>query len=81
MENLMMILVALAAMGCLGSQLLAAAVLLRRWERPDLRESETPEEAAARQTAAEAQRLYEQGFVNLMRYDGRPPRSREEAGQ
>ena len=41
---------------------------------------EMPEELEARRAAAEAQRLYEQGFVNLMNYDG-SPRKREEREQ
>lgn len=36
-----------------------------------------PEEVEARRMAAEAQRRYEQGFVNLMAYDG-SPRKKEE---
>ena len=39
---------------------------------------ELPEEAESRRLAAEAQRLYEQGFVNLMRYDGSPGRKESE---
>lgn len=36
-----------------------------------------PEELEARQKAAEAQAKYEQGFVNLMCYDGMPARKKE----
>lgn len=35
---------------------------------------ETEQEKEARRAAMEAQRLYEQGFVNLMNYDGQPGR-------
>lgn len=37
----------------------------------------TEEELEARQKAAEAQAKYEQGFVNLMSYDGMPAGKKE----
>lgn len=37
----------------------------------------TPEELDARRKAAEAQAKYEQGFVNLMCYDGMPAGKKE----
>ena len=40
-------------------------------------EQMTPEELEARQKAAEAQAKYEQGFVNLMCYDGMPAGKKE----
>ena len=54
-------------------------MLLQR-EKPTLparQEIELPEEVEARRAAAEAQRLYEQGFVNLMCYDGSPGRKED----
>lgn len=39
--------------------------------------AETEEEKEARRLAAEAQMRYEQGFVNLMSYDGRPNKTKE----
>lgn len=56
---------------------------LRREDRPvDQAESqELPEEREARRLAAEAQRRYEQGFVNLMSYDGSPRRKEEREQQ
>lgn len=39
--------------------------------------TETEEEKEARRLAAEAQMRYEQGFVNLMSYDGRPNKTKE----
>ena len=65
----------LVSVGC-SMALQAAAVLaiwrLSRPQEPVRSRPETEEEQEARRTAAEAQRLYEQGFVNLMRYDGSP---------
>ena len=40
---------------------------------------ETPEELEARKLAAEAQARYEQGFINIMSYDGMPGREKEGA--
>ncbi len=40
-------------------------------------QEETEEEKEARRLAAEAQMRYEQGFVNLMNYDGRPNKRKE----
>lgn len=39
---------------------------------------ETEEEKELRRVSAEAQRYYEQGFVNLMSYDGSPGRKERE---
>lgn len=41
------------------------------------RDELTQEELEARQKAAEAQAKYEQGFVNLMSYDGMPAKKRK----
>lgn len=54
---------------------------LRREDRPAAEPQELPEEREARRLAAEAQRRYEQGFVNLMSYDGSPRRKEEREQQ
>lgn len=48
---------------------------------PQQERQELPEEIEARKAAAEAQRRYEQGFVNLMCYDGSPRRKEEREQQ
>lgn len=64
-----------------------AAVVLVTTERR--KRAETPVKKAetqavetamdeAKKAAAEAQRLYEEGFVNLMQYDGRPRKKGED---
>ncbi len=50
---------------------------LRTGQSAAPQEQLTPEELEARQKAAEAQAKYEQGFVNLMCYDGMPARKKE----
>lgn len=56
---------------------------LRKETLPEPRQErqELPEEIEARKAAAEAQRRYEQGFVNLMSYDGSPRRKEEREQQ
>lgn len=54
---------------------------LRREDRTAAEPQELPEEREARRLAAEAQRRYEQGFVNLMSYDGSPRRKEEREQQ
>ena len=54
--------------------LLAMALDTRNSGRDQPAVQETEEEKELRRLAAESQRLYEQGFVNLMRYDGSPGR-------
>lgn len=54
--------------------LLAMALRRREPERELPAPQETEEEKELRQLAAESQRQFEQGFVNLMRYDGSPGR-------
>lgn len=67
-------------LGLLTAGLLRQAMPDRkdRQEREEAALQELPEERESRRAAAEAQRLYEQGFVNLMRYDGRPGRKEGE---
>lgn len=49
-------------------------------EKAALREKElTEEELQARKLAAEAQAKYEQGFINIMSYDGMPGGKKEGA--
>lgn len=73
------------ALGCGGMalELMAAGVLWKALRRQNagqknMKREELPEEQESRRMAAEAQRLYEQGFVNLMRYDGSPGRKERE---
>lgn len=71
----LMISACLVMMGmCFSVTLLAVILLLRKpHETPREEELEEPQE----QEAAEARQRYEQGFFNLMQYDGRPGREKE----
>lgn len=76
MEIVMLAVVGVAALSCLCANLLIAymiwAHLNNRNEKvPELPE-ETPEEKEARRLAAEAQKLYEQGFIDMMNFSGMP---------
>ena len=70
-----------ALLCCLTVCAAVGAVVYKAMQTPQPVEQpqpvETPEEREARRVAAEAQRLYEQGFVNLMNYDGRPIKREE----
>lgn len=80
METLLLCLVLL--LGCCGLAMELLMVMLlwkvmnreRQTSEEPCTAAELPEEVESRRLAAEAQRLYEQGFVNLMRYDGSPGR-------
>lgn len=63
--------------------LVCSLLRLRKEALPEPRQErqELPEEIEARKAAAEAQRRYEQGFVNLMSYDGSPRRKEEREQQ
>lgn len=61
--------------------LLVCSLLRLRKENLFAPRQELPEETEARRAAAEAQRRYEQGFVNLMSYDGSPRRKEEREQQ
>lgn len=61
--------------------LLVCSLLRLRKENLPAPRQELPEETEARRAAAEAQRRYEQGFVNLMSYDGSPRRKEEREQQ
>ena len=76
METLIICMLLIMGCGTLALQLMAA-VLIRKtmagtMGKAEEVHTELPEEVEQRRAAAEAQRLYEQGFVNLMRYDGSP---------
>ena len=76
METLMIGMLLLLGCGTLALQLMAAVLIREAMNGNAGKEAEAraelPEEVEQRRAAAEAQRLYEQGFVNLMRYDGSP---------
>ena len=75
MEIWMMGMLAAVWLG-VSAQTVLLAMALRRGE-PDREKpaaQETEEEKELRRLAAESQRQFEQGFVNLMRYDGSPGR-------
>ena len=79
METLILLVCLLLAGMCLTLMTLAAAVLWRciGGQQGAAHTVETPEETEVGLAAAEAQRRYEQGFFNLMQYDGRPGREKE----
>lgn len=75
MEMMMVIICLLLAGVCLGVSALTALLL---WRVTGAQRPQPPaEEAPQEQAAAEARRRYEQGFFNLMQYDGRPGREKE----
>lgn len=79
MEIVIFVVCGIVALSCLSANLLIAYMIWQHWHdqkapaQPVMPE-ETPEEKEARRVAAEAQILYEQGLVNLMKFDGRPPK-------
>lgn len=77
MEIIILIVGALAALSCLCVNLLIAGMLWHHWYEKHIAPAmpeETPEEKEARRVAAEAQRKYEQGFIDMMNYMGQPQR-------
>lgn len=79
MEIVMLGICAVVSLSCLSANLLVAYMLWQHWHdkksaAQPVAPEETPEEIEARKAAARAQALYEQGFVNLMGFDGRPPK-------
>lgn len=79
MEIVMLGVCAVVSLSCLSANLLVAYMLWQHWHdkksaAQSVAPEETPEEIEARKAAARAQALYEQGFVNLMEFDGRPPK-------
>lgn len=75
MEIWMMGMLAAVWLG-VGAQTVLLAMALRHRETHQTPSAmqETEEEQELRRLAAESQRQYERGFVNLMRYDGSPGR-------
>lgn len=76
METVIAIALVMVAVSCMMAHVLIAYML---WQHLYGKKNEvlstpveTPEEAKARQLAAEAQAKYEQGFINLMNYGGQP---------
>ena len=81
MELLILTACLLALGGLLSVTCLGAVLLWRCLGQDSSRQTETPEETPeekeTRRLAQEAQKRYEQGFVNLMNYDGRPATRKE----
>lgn len=79
MENLIELAVLAAILHCLAVQVWMVKCLCAEKAKsagtpePDV----TPEELEARRLAAEAQARYEQGFINIMSYDGMPGAKKE----
>lgn len=79
MEIVVMAICGIVALSALSANLLVAYMV---WQSGHDRQKtpvsepveELPEELEARRAAAEAQRKYEQGFVDIMSYMGRPIR-------
>lgn len=76
MDYVILSLCAAIALSCLGMNL---AVIYMLWqhgqkkqETPVAAPEETPEEKEARRVAAEAQRKYDQAFIDMMNYSGQP---------
>lgn len=83
MNTLISIVCLVTALCCMTTQFALVLLIFGRHNiTPTAEEmpTESAEEREARRTAMEAQKLYEQGFVNLMNYDGRPVR-KERDGQ
>lgn len=83
MEIVIFVVCGVIALSCLSANLLIAYMIWQHWHdgkapaQPAMPE-ETPEEKEARRVAAEAQRLYEQGFVDIMNFTGRPLKKERE---
>ena len=77
MEIVIFVVCSVVALSCLSANLLIAYMVWQHWHdnkapaQPVMPE-ETPEEIEARKAAARSQLLYEQGFVNVMEFTGRP---------
>ena len=78
MEIVIYTVCAVAALGCLSANLLIAYLVWQhchgKKEEPAAMPEETPEEREARRAAMEAQRLYDQSFIDMMNYMGKPPK-------
>ena len=76
MENLILLAVLVGVLNSLAVQVWMIRSM-RSGQTAEPQEQVTPEELEARRKAAEAQAKYEQGFVNLMCYDGMPAGKKE----
>ena len=70
----MCLIVALCCLFILFASFILLTSKLEQRNTEQVQEEETELEKEARRAAMEAQRYYEQGFVNLMNYDGQPGR-------
>ena len=78
MENWILLAVLVAVLNSLAVQVWLIAALRRERTVPSEPHNDlTEEELEAGRKAAEAQAKYEQGFVNLMCYDGMPAGKKE----
>ncbi len=74
--EILMLLICLAVAGMyLTVSILLTVVLVRYLGRE--KSVDTPQQEQEESPAVEARRRYEQGFLNLMQYDGRPNRDKE----
>ena len=83
MNTLISIICLVAALCCMTTQFALILLIFGRLSitsKEEERPTESDEEREAMRVAMEAQKLYEQGFVNLMSYDGMPS-GRERDGQ
>lgn len=80
MEIFILLAVLLVSVSCLSVNLLIAYIVWQHWHDKRLEPvqsavpEETPEEAEARRAAMEAQRKYDQAFIDMMNYMGKPPK-------
>lgn len=83
MNTLISIICLIVALCCMTTQFALVLLIFGRHKNTPTAEempTESEEEREARRMAMEAQKFYEQGFVNLMNYDGQPVR-KERDGQ
>lgn len=78
MEIVIFAVCAVASLGCLSANLLIVCMVWQHFhdkrEKPVEVPEETPAEKEARRAAMEAQRIYDQSFIDMMNYVGRPPK-------
>lgn len=76
METVIIISAVMVGISCMMVNLLIAYIFWQHWHDKRLHQNEeqieTPEEKERRERAAEAQAEYEQGFINIMNYGGKP---------
>ena len=74
MELLMILVCAAMVCSCLLGNVVLLVLIWRMTEKkePQQEATETPEEKEARRVAAEAQRKYDQAFIERMNYGGMP---------